>query len=220
MVTIHRYGLEGQITFLSVPASWFTMAEKLCLQWNDFKENVTSAFGSLREDTDFSDVTLACEDGKQFEAHKVILATSSPFFQNILRRNKHSHPLIYMRGMKSEELVAVMDFLYCGEANVDQENLESFFAIAEELQLQGFKTNNDEVEDIPESKVKEIPEFKVKQIPESRKIKTEFQIPKFSAESSQAPHDDTSVETMALTSNFSGDLQEQQNKHNDGEKFK
>ena len=27
----------------------------------------------LREDSDFAYVTLACEDGKQFEAHKVIL---------------------------------------------------------------------------------------------------------------------------------------------------
>ena len=70
------------------------MSEKLCLQWNDFKENATSAFGSLREDSDFADVTLACEDGKQFEAHRVILASSSPFFQSTLRKNKHSHPLI------------------------------------------------------------------------------------------------------------------------------
>ena len=52
------------------------MSEKLCLQWNDFKENATSAFGTLRESNDFADVTLACEDGKQFEAHKVILANS------------------------------------------------------------------------------------------------------------------------------------------------
>ena len=53
------------------------MSEKLCLQWNDFKENVITAFGSLRDDKDFSDVTLACEDGQQVEAHKVILAASS-----------------------------------------------------------------------------------------------------------------------------------------------
>ena len=73
------------------------MSEKLCLQWNDFKENVVDTFGSLREDKDFTDVTLACEDGNQVEAHKVILANSSPFFQNLLRRNKqHTHPLIYM----------------------------------------------------------------------------------------------------------------------------
>ena len=50
------------------------MSEKLCLQWNDFQDNIKSAFGNLREDNDFTDVTLACEDGQQVEAHKVILA--------------------------------------------------------------------------------------------------------------------------------------------------
>ena len=54
--------------------------EKLCLQWNDFKENVTSAFGDLRKDKEFTDVTLACEDGQQVEAHNVVLVASSPFF--------------------------------------------------------------------------------------------------------------------------------------------
>ena len=39
--------------------------------------------------------------------------------------------------MKSEDLVAAVDFLYCGEANVNQENLDSFLAIATELQLKG-----------------------------------------------------------------------------------
>ena len=33
------------------------MSEKLCLQWNDFKENIKGAFGSLRSYNDFSDVT-------------------------------------------------------------------------------------------------------------------------------------------------------------------
>ena len=32
--------------------------EKLCLQWNDFKENVTTSLKELREDKDFADVTL------------------------------------------------------------------------------------------------------------------------------------------------------------------
>ena len=113
------------------------MSEKLCLKWNDFQENVNTAFGSLRQDNDFADMTLACEDGQQIEAHKVILAASSPFFQNLLKRNQHPHPLIYMRGVKSEVLLAIVDFLYCGEANVFQENLDSFLAIAEELKLKG-----------------------------------------------------------------------------------
>merc|ERR1711997_974887 len=113
------------------------MSEKLCLKWNDFQDITITAFGSLRNDNDFSDITLACEDGEQVEAHKVILAASSPFFQNLLRRNKHPHPLIYMRGVKSEDLVAIVDFLYFGEANVYQERLDAFLTIAEELKLKG-----------------------------------------------------------------------------------
>ena len=91
----------------------------------------------MRVDKDFSDVTLACEDGQQVSAHKVILAASSPFFQKLLTQNKHPHPLIYMRGIKSDDLLAIVDFLYSGEANVYQENLDSFLAIAEEFQLRG-----------------------------------------------------------------------------------
>ena len=55
----------------------------------DFRENVSSAFEDLREDKEFTDVTLACEDGQQVEAHRVVLIASSPFFLNILKRNKH-----------------------------------------------------------------------------------------------------------------------------------
>ena len=120
--------------------------ERLCLQWNDFKENVSSAFGDLREDKDFTDVTLACEDGQQVEAHKVVLVASSPFFLNILKRNKHPHPLIYVKGVKSENLVAMVDFFYHGEANVFQENLDSFLVLAEEFELKGLRGNQTEEE--------------------------------------------------------------------------
>ena len=146
------------------------MTEKLCLQWNDFKDNVLTTFGSLREDKDFADVTLACEDGKQVEAHKVILAASSPFFQNLLTKNLHPHPLIYMRGVKSEDLSAIVDFLYFGETNVFQENLDSFLAIAEELQLKGLmgSKNDDDVDQkkppkmaTPKSGEREIPVHKI-----------------------------------------------------------
>ena len=112
-------------------------SEKLCLKWNYFEENVNTAFRDLRKDSDFTDVTLACEDGHQVETHKVILAASSQFFQNLLKKKMHNHPLIYMRGMKSEELTAIVDFLYFGEANIFQEHLGSFLNIAEELHLKG-----------------------------------------------------------------------------------
>ena len=125
------------------------MSEKLSLKWNDFQENVSTVFAQLRDNSDFSDVTLACEDGQQFEAHRVILIASSPFFHNLLKLNKHTHPLIYMRGIKSEDLDAIMDFLYCGEAKVFQGNLDSFLAIAEELQVKGLMGQSYDVEEKP-----------------------------------------------------------------------
>ena len=87
--------------------SLIELCEKLCLQWNDYQQNIKGAFSLFREDNDFNNVTLVCEDGQQVEAHKVILAASSPFFQKLLGRNKHPHPLIYMRGVKSENLLAI-----------------------------------------------------------------------------------------------------------------
>ena len=118
------------------------MSTKFCLKWNDFQDNLNIAFKALRKDSNFTDVTLACEDGQQVEAHKVILAASSPFFQNLLQKNRHPHPLIYMRGMKSEDLDAIIDFLYFGETNILEENVNNFLAIADELELKGMSLNN------------------------------------------------------------------------------
>ena len=57
------------------------MFEKLCLKWNDFKDNIISSFGNLRKENDFADVTLVSEDGQRVESHKVVLSSSSPVFQ-------------------------------------------------------------------------------------------------------------------------------------------
>ena len=181
------------------------MSEKLCLKWDDFQEDIKGVFGTLREDNDFTDVTLACVDGQQVEAHKVILAASSPFFQKLLRRNKHPHPLIYMRGMKSDDLSAIVDFLYREEANVFQENLDSFLAIAEELQLKGLTGKTDE-------KIKEEDEQSVPQtfLPTSN---TETMIPKttFRRQVHNPPGENR---TLAIPRSFSGnfdDLEERLN---------
>ena len=45
--------------------------------------------------------------------------------------------MIYMRGLKADDLVAMVDFLYYGEANVNQESLEVFLGLADELRLKG-----------------------------------------------------------------------------------
>ena len=57
--------------------------DKFCLQWNDFERNISEAFKELREEKDFFDVTLACEE-EEIQAHKLILAACSPFFRSVL----------------------------------------------------------------------------------------------------------------------------------------
>ena len=49
-----------------------------------------------------------------------------------------------MRKIKYQDLLAIIDFLYYGEANIYQENLEIFLAIAEELKLKGLTGGNKE----------------------------------------------------------------------------
>jgi len=116
-------------------------SEKFCLRWNDFENNISQAFKELRDDKDFFDVTLACDD-EQIQAHKLILSACSPFFRNILRRNPHQHPLLYLKGVKFTDLQSVLNFMYHGEVNVAQEELNSFLAVAEELRVKGLTQNN------------------------------------------------------------------------------
>ena len=73
--------------------------DKYCLRWNDFETNVSHAFNELRQEKELLDVTLACEED-QVMAHKVILSACSSFFRNILKRNPHQHPLLYLKGVR------------------------------------------------------------------------------------------------------------------------
>ena len=116
-------------------------SERFCLRWNDFEVNISSAFRDFKNEKDFADVTLACLDN-QVEAHKVILAASSPFFKRILKKNPHSHPLIYLKGIKSSDMEDVLKFIYQGEVSIEQTNLKTFFEVAEELEVKGLVPEN------------------------------------------------------------------------------
>jgi len=116
-------------------------SEKFCLSWNDFESNISLSFRELREEKDFFDVTLSCGD-EQIQAHKLILSACSPFFRGVLKKNAHQHPLLYLKGVKFRDLQAVLNFMYHGEVNVAQEELNSFLAVAEDLKVKGLTQNN------------------------------------------------------------------------------
>ena len=107
-----------------------------CLKWEDFIKNLGQTFSTLRCNNAFTDVTLVCMDG-QVEAHKLVLAASSPFFSNILLKNPHPHPLIYLKDIEITNLTLLLDFMYHGEVEVASDNMEAFLATARDLQVKG-----------------------------------------------------------------------------------
>lgn len=117
--------------------------EQFCLRWNDFHANITSAFSDIRDDDDFLDVTLVC-DGDIVRAHKLVLSACSPLFRVMLKKNSHPQPMIFLRGIRFPDMVAILNFMYHGEVNVNQEDLQMFLAAAEELRIKGLsQASND-----------------------------------------------------------------------------
>ena len=111
--------------------------DKFCLKWNDFQQNIISSYNGLRTELDYSNVTLVCENDHNIEVHKIIITASSQFFKTVLKRNKHPHPMIYIKGVKAKIMEALLDFIHNGEVNIYQEDLDGFLALAEEIQLKG-----------------------------------------------------------------------------------
>jgi len=90
---------------------------------------------------------LSC-GARQVDAHKLVLSACSPFFRSILRQNPHQHPLIYLKGVQLAELQAVLNFMYHGEVSVAQDDLNSFLAVAEDLQVKGLTQSYDNPSDV------------------------------------------------------------------------
>jgi len=113
------------------------ITEKYCLKWNEFSLYICDSFKELRNDNNFCDVTLACDDGEQIKANKVVLSSCSPVLKNLLKCNPHPHPLVVMRGYTSQYLKQLIDFMYFGEVDVAQQDFDEFLRGAKDLQVKG-----------------------------------------------------------------------------------
>ena len=127
--------------------------EKFSLKWTDFDVNASKAFRKLRREEDFFDVTLVSDDEHHISAHKLVLSSSSEFFKNILRKVKEANPVIYLNGIQAKELYSVMDYIYEGEVQLHQKDLDYFLEIAQKLKIEGMMGSSNSEEDINEEKV-------------------------------------------------------------------
>ena len=111
--------------------------DKFCLKWNDFQINASKTFRDLRREEDFFDVTLVSDDEKHIAAHKLVLSASSEVFKTILRKAPHSNPMIYLNGFNSNDLNLIMDYIYQGEVQILQSDLDAFLDVAQKLKIEG-----------------------------------------------------------------------------------
>ena len=123
---------------MSSDENWFFFSHK------EFDVSAQKWLRSLWNDQDFVDVTLATADDRHINVHKVILSSASPFFRNILLKNVHTNPLIYLKDILYEDLSPILEFVYNGECGVANERLENFLVSAKELGITGL--NQDIIE--------------------------------------------------------------------------
>jgi len=118
-------------------------SENLVLQNSDFVQNHVQFYRELMEDQEMTDITLAAEDSA-IEAHKFILSATSPFFRGIIRSSRHQSPYVYLKGVKMEDLQALVTFMYTGETKVRAGDIKRFLTTAHELKIAGLIKNKGE----------------------------------------------------------------------------
>ena len=116
--------------------------QNLNLASKEFQADAAQTFRDLLSDKCFTDVTLVCDDDEQISLHKVVLSSSSPFFKNILLKNPHPNPLLYIKGVTHAQLHSIVNFVYLGQTEVAQEDLDTFLATARELKIKGLCDEN------------------------------------------------------------------------------
>ncbi|ABQ43616.1 Kelch-like protein [Tanapox virus] len=100
-----------------------------------YKYLVTS-INKLKDENLLYDVTLIA-DGKKIQAHKIILASVSDYFKKMFTDNfseKNSNE-INMSGIDFNSLSLLINFIYSGNLNINQSNVEILLYKADYLQI-------------------------------------------------------------------------------------
>ena len=123
--------------------------EKYSLTWHNYSDHLKRMMKELLMNEDFSDVTLVTEDKKQIKANTSILCASSPVFMNLLKKEKNSNQIMYLRGIQYSEMESIMQFIYLGEATFYEERMDEFLAVAKSLEIEELWNASPEKTDYP-----------------------------------------------------------------------
>ena len=137
-----KYQLDIEKLFEIIPHK---MAQKdFNLSWHSFPDHLRGMMHDLKKSGELTDVTLVSEDKKQFNAHKIILSASSTFFESIVGINLMANQLIFLRGIHSNQLESILEFIYLGQATYSEDRVNEFLNVAKSLEIKGIIRNVDE----------------------------------------------------------------------------
>ena len=94
------------------------------------------------ENEDFADVTLATSDDHQIKAHKLVLSANSSFFRNIFLKNQEQNLLIHLMGVRYSEMYNLLRFMYLGNCDVEEGNVDFFLTLAKLLRVNGLDVHD------------------------------------------------------------------------------
>lgn len=106
------------------------------LRWDNHMESMRSLFERSYYDQAFTDVTISCPDGK-LQAHKLILSACSPYFETVFKDNPCKHPVLIFREIKHREMSTLLEYMYRGEVDVLDSELQPLIQVATDLQIRG-----------------------------------------------------------------------------------
>ena len=120
--------------------------EKCILTWNSFPMHLQETFRNLYIERNFCDVTLVTDDMVQIQAHRTVLSSASPFFKQLFTINQNNNNnVLYLKGIHHQELEAMLEFIYLGEAKIDEERIHKFIDAMKDLSLKEFSTIENEI---------------------------------------------------------------------------
>ena len=114
------------------------MNQNYCLYWNNFTEHLQDLFANLYREESYADVTLVSSDKFEFKAHKIVLSACSPVLKKIIDDSPRDLPLVYKTKIQSQEMEAILHFMYIGEGKFYQERMEEFIKAAKDLKIKNF----------------------------------------------------------------------------------
>ena len=130
-------------------------SDNFCLRW----DSRWDTFAGIKDYNQFHDCTLLTDDVEansvELRAHKVVLSACSEFFANILTKElmcAHPNPIIYIRGISTQNMQNILHFIYNGEVNMARKEVDRFLEVAESLKIKGLMKGPIGILDAPSQK--------------------------------------------------------------------